>query len=374
MLEVKSDFVIDGRLKFTNNTAFFIIDFQHNSHKYIMINATSGVDINQNCLCTLFTTTTSVRANPYPYCFFQYISPKNLDSNIEYGKYSIGSFYNHYNKRLCMLRNLQNTQRVPTTNCQWLPQSSYSTSLPLDVNNKYIQYTDSTGTYNRLPHVNEPNTLCVCTNISHYDCSITDGQTLNIPLYYYTKEHNNPNVVISIISQPDIPLCTVLDVNQHRQTLDNQSQCTLVNYTIVFPTNQWCELYIKVVLPMSDNVNLFTVRQHMCPPEFTNIDGICQCHALFSKHGIVQCYISDQTILRAPNSWIITTKNNSDHEIYHISLHCPFHYCVPHSSYLNLLNPNSQYQFNRCGILCGQCQHGLSTVFGSSHCQHCSNI
>jgi len=25
-------------------------------------------------------------------------------------------------------------------------------------------------------------------------------------------------------------------------------------------------------------------------------------------------------------------------------------------------------------VLCGQCQHGLSTVFGLSQCKHCSNI
>ena len=267
-------------------------------------------------------------------------------------------------------------QNIPTTKCQWLPQSSFNTTLPLDVNNEYIQYTDSAGTYHALPHVNEPNTLCVCTNISHYDCSITDlgfiypGQTLTIPLYYYTEEYNS-NAIISVVNQPNIPLCKVLDVDQHQQTLDSQSKCTIVNYAIAFPTNGWRGLYIKTMLPMSNNVNIFSVRQHKCPPGFTIIDGICQCYVLFREIGITRCDINGQTILCPSNSWIVTVTNTT--EIYHISLHCPFHYCVPHSSHLNLSNPNSQCQFNRCGILCGQCQHGLSIVFGSSHCQHCSN-
>ena len=47
---------------------------------------------------------------------------------------------------------------------------------------------------------------------------------------------------------------------------------------------------------------------------------------------------------------------------------------MPHSSHFNFSTPNSQFQFNRSGILCGHCQHGLSTLFGSSHCQQCSNI
>ena len=59
---------------------------------------------------------------------------------------------------------------------------------------------------------------------------------------------------------------------------------------------------------------------------------------------------------------------------YHVSLHCPFDYCLPHSSQLNLSTPDLQCQFNRSGVLCGQCQNGLGTMFGSSQCKHCSNI
>ena len=57
-----------------------------------------------------------------------------------------------------------------------------------------------------------------------------------------------------------------------------------------------------------------------------------------------------------------------------MSLHCPFHYCLPYSSHHNFSTPNSQCQFSRSGILCGHCQQGLSTVFGSSNCQQCSSI
>ena len=53
---------------------------------------------------------------------------------------------------------------------------------------------------------------------------------------------------------------------------------------------------------------------------------------------------------------------------------CPFDYCKPYSFYLNFSTPDSQCQFKRSGVLCGQCQQGLSTVFGSHHCQRCSNI
>ena len=49
-------------------------------------------------------------------------------------------------------------------------------------------------------------------------------------------------------------------------------------------------------------------------------------------------------------------------------------YCLPYSSNVNLLHPDLQCQFNRTGILCSQCQHHLSMVFGSSRCMKYTNI
>ena len=88
---------------------------------------------------------------------------------------------------------------------------------------------------------------------------------------------------------------------------------------------------------------------------------------------MTNCNINDQTMLRPANSWISATTHNNSYT-YHISLQCPFHYCLPHSSYLNVSNPNSMCQFNRSGLLCGHCQKGFSTVFSSFHCCHCSSI
>ena len=309
VLTGKSEVVIDGQLQFSNNTALSIIDFQHNSHEYVMINETSIVNITENNLCAPFTTTSSVRKNRYPCCLFQYTSFRNLDN--KHGKFLIRFHYNYYNKSACMLRSIQN---MPTTNCQWLPQSAFNTALPLDVNNEYIRYTDSTGTYHRLPHVNVPNTLCICTNISHCDCSITDigfvypGQTLTIFLYHYTEEYYNSNAVVALVSQPNMPLCRVIHGNQYQQNmLSNQLWCNAVNYTIAFPTSGWCKLFLQTVLPVSDNVNLFTVRQYKCPTGFTKTDGICQCYSKFKKIGITQCDINDQTVVRPSNSWIATS-------------------------------------------------------------------
>ena len=216
----KSYIAVDGKVYFTNNSAFAIANFQHNNHEYIMLNETGVLNIKQNYLCTHFYTAGSDSTNPYPYCFFQYISSKNLDNKLKCGNFSIAFYNNHYDDY--NIKCIYNQQNIPTTNCQLLPQSSFNTTLPLDVNDEYIQYTDSTGTYNRIPHVYEPNTLCVCTNGDEYDCTITDlgfiypGQILTIPLHYSTLDYN-PNVIVSVVDQISMPLCRVLDGNQYQQ-------------------------------------------------------------------------------------------------------------------------------------------------------------
>ena len=120
---------------------------------------------------------------------------------------------------------------------------------------------------------------------------------------------------------------------------------------------------------------MYTTLLH-CPKGFSlYLEGYCQCDTILSSHipSLSYCNIDDQTIPRPANSWISAHTVNNSHS-YNVSLHCPFDYCLPHLSHLNLSTPDSQCQFNRSGLLCGQCQQGLSAVFGSSQCKQCSNV
>ena len=130
---------------------------------------------------------------------------------------------------------------------------------------------------------------------------------------------------------------------------------------------------MKIASDSDDYLNIFAIKQVTCPTGFAKIDRRCQCDPVLVQYGITSCNIDDQTILHPANSWISATSHNSSYS-YDISLHCPFHYCLSHSSHVNFSTPNSQCQFSRCGMLCGQCQQGLSTVFSSSQCTKCSSI
>ena len=54
---------------------------------------------------------------------------------------------------------------------------------------------------------------------------------------------------------------------------------------------------------------------------------------------------------------------------------CPFDYCKSSEVHFNLDNDTDlQCNHNRMGLLCGQCQSGLSLKLGSNECSKCTNI
>ena len=370
-LKGNSTIVISGSVEFSNNNGQDLINFYDNNIKYIKMKMNSVINVNHNDVWSLFSTKRTVAKYPYPFCFFQYFG--NNVSSVTMGKRNfLIRFYNNQCKQTIKSGCYD---YIPLTHCLWLPQSLFNNSIPLEVNNKYIQFVNSSGIHS-LSQIIEQSSLCVCTNELHYDCHINDlgylypGETLTISLYHRVAATANVVVVKTDITQQYVTPCIVLDIGENLQFIDQQ--CTRLQYTIGFPTENHCELFLKIASDSDDHLNIFSIWQITCPTGFVKIDKRCQCDPVLVQYGITYCNINDQTILRPANSWISATTHNNSHT-YHISLQCPFHYCLPHSSPLNFSIPNLQCQFNRYGILCGYCQHGLSTVASSFQCEKCSN-
>ena len=373
-LRGNSTITIDGRVKFSNNIVHKVINFNDNSNQYINVTERTIITINQNQICKLFNIAV-FKPIPYPPCIFQYSTAStNLDDNIEKGKFSIILYNNTHNQTE------QNCNyEIPISKCFWLPhvQSVIKNRIPLDVNKQYMQYNNYSEIYTLT--INQ-STLCICTEKRHPDCHITDlgylypGQSLSLYLYHNCEQCSkcNAEVIVKIdIDLSYIKPCIVLNINEHQEL--KSPSCTEVRYEIGFSNYSWCDLLLKLKSDFHDIVNIFYVRKLRCPPGFAELSNVCQCDPVITNYELITCDINDQTILRPANSWVSATTHNNSYT-YHISLHCPFHYCLPHSSHLNLSTPNSQCQFNRSGLLCGHCQKGLSTVLGSSQCTPCSNV
>jgi hypothetical protein len=52
---------------------------------------------------------------------------------------------------------------------------------------------------------------------------------------------------------------------------------------------------------------------------------------------------------------------------------CPLDYCKDIPEDVSLSDPSVQCDFNRAGIVCGQCRKNFSLTLGSLHCIPCSN-
>ena len=105
-------------------------------------------------------------------------------------------------------------------------------------------------------------------------------------------------------------------------------------------------------------------------------DCQCICDPRLQPYQIRNCSQSAETIKLETNIWIGLEENSTNGTGYIIH-DCPFDYCVEKPVNISLNSSQErdrQCAFDRSGVLCGECQQGLSLVLGTSRCKECSNI
>ena len=331
----------------------------------------SMLNITSNTFKFYFTGRPSRNYNGIDMCSIQYVSKQgNLDEEFHMGITINYSIIFHSN-------NMPAISNVDLEHCEWDAMSAFSTSSSLHVNHRFIH--------------NQHN------NLSKYFISYRYWWLYlcydNNSLDYYTKEmgpfYPGETVSFGFILNSNITKMALLDRCQYSHiecksdnfsvAYINDQTCKSIKYTIMHENGKWCELCFNVIpinSILGSRLRIYTIALKPCPLGFSlQLNGYCQCDQVLSSYipSLTHCNIDDQTIPRPANSWISAHTVNNSYS-YHVSLHCPFDYCLPHSSHLNLSTPDSQCQFNRSGLLCGQCQQGLSAVFGSSQCKQCSNV
>ena len=265
------------------------------------------------------------------------------------------------------------------THCKWQPDSAFQTTNLLLVNQRFISDFDK---WNDIVNAQAKKSMCSCSNDSNVNCKV---QILG-PIY--PGEHAIFNLTLmgdlhnttegSLITLETInysPLQCTVPTTSTQQNISSHG-CSNVSYTLLSPSKIMCDLILKQAIDTGYGIKVSYSKLYVkllpCPSGFMFIQMRCQCDPILTLNEYVKdCDIDDQTVLRSPNSWIFYSESL---HTYQLSKNCPFYYCYPHSSKLKLNNPDSQCQFSRSGNLCGQCQQHLSTIFGSSDCQKCSNM
>ena len=353
----------------SGNYARYILKAQSNS--FFFMDVLTIINITNNVVYKTTQQVSALEKHTVPICPLQIINTDVTNCSL----------------RFLLLNNTEMISKTLSTEiiryvikkCTWLDGSYYqkmnaNTSI---VYHKIIKFSNT--------FVNKTTTkrsislsVCPCLNNSNYNCyesrvhSVFPGQVLHMNLIISPRwsELSSTIVVANTIDDD----CSIVDGYQLSQTHFNNG-CNRYSYTIQ-PNNKFiteCKLFIG----LSEIPEMFYVEIKPCPMGFMLENSIkaCYCDPLLNndKLSITSCNINDGTILRPANSWIFAETVNNSHS-YDVSSQCPYDYCLPHSSHLNLSDPDSQCQFKRSGVLCGECKQGLSNMFGSSRCKHCSNL
>ena len=358
LLHTNEDIFISNNMMFSNIKALNLINGSTHHKVTLVDNALvniTRVKITQ----TLF----SLKNRPvllYLPCYFQYQRKQHNNQTVS-------------QKIVIDSENIKEVFDTSTANinCRFQQYTEYHGLNPLKVYLKHVK-VDYNGTLFNTGF------LCYCLGMKP-NCytntlgSIYPGQNLTLHVSL------NPNIIkdkiMSVSTKNSVTyesVCRVSSPLEAEQYVERK--CTAISYTIVSDGSTHCKLFLY----SGNHLTIYFIKLLKCPVGFSlsteTLSKRCICDPILVVNKITQsCDINDQTILRPASSWMSAIIHNNSYT-YHTSLQCPFHYCLPYSSHLNLSTPNSQCQFNRSGLLCGHCQYSLSTVFSSSHCKSCTNI
>lgn len=229
----------------------------------------------------------------------------------------------------------------------------------------------------------DPMGICLCDvtktcnpNTTRTQVHVLPGKTFNILAVVIGQRNGSvPGVVLANTASTS----AFLDKAEYVQTL-HSATCASLNFT-VFSSRSNETLALHPENPAYTKLYLgprwVDVIFERCPTGFihSNVTYKCDCIQLLQQNGIV-CDINEQTIKRVAPAWI---GHISAHSIQGVLFHshCPFDYCKTENVGLRVLNEtleqDAQCAFHHRGILCGQCEDGLSLMLGSSRCTRCSN-
>ena len=239
-----------------------------------------------------------------------------------------------------------------------------------------------------------PVRLCFCRPGDKSNCSyvqphpirVKKGEMFNVSLVAVDQVNHTVNNV-SIHSSLEYSKSGLGEGQMLQTTGDG---CTNLTFSIFSPFHSE-ELYLYAEGPCNGAGKslrkiLVNFLNCTCPvgfqPKRTEENTNCECVCDSQLYPYIidpNCDPHTGTVLRTGNFWVsyINNVDNSSGYKYLIYPHCPFDYCLPHTSniYINLNlvdGADVQCANNRSGILCCSCQPGLSLSLGSSQCILCS--
>ena len=226
-----------------------------------------------------------------------------------------------------------------------------------------------------------PVQLCFCLNdqinCSYVHSTVYSKKGEEFRIQAASVDHiGNPVKATVITTFSSQTVISRLKEGQEYQHMD--SHCSDLKFN-VFSTENTAHLILYADGPcqnrgISKRNLIINFLPCLCLPGFENtsskIECDCRCDKRLDPY-VKHCSLEDHTVQIDINVWISTTEKNG-----FIISNCPFDYCVEKPVNISLNSSqeiDKQCAFNRSGVLCGECQQGLSLVFASARCLECTN-
>ena len=257
----------------------------------------------------------------------------------------------------------------------------------IDVNNRYLHYffqcSNVPDTLKYVPSVHplspvssDPIVVCPCVD-GTVDCNITSlhrevypGQIFNVSLVTVGLCGGVSPGTVDVEHDKQINLISATTTDY------TSTSCTTLNYTVKLTTqiisNTTITLNILANIrsrPINANLTILP-----CPLGLVVdfISGHCVCNNDITHISICDVSWMPYPIQRSGNNWIYHRFDYYNCTIAHIG--CPFDYCLKSLVKFSLNESDLQCNYNRSGILCGQCIRGLSLMIGSNRCANCTDM
>ena len=217
---------------------------------------------------------------------------------------------------------------------------------------------------------------CVCTNDTHINCTkrvyeknVYPGQTIILSLVTVGLcESISPGLLVT--------KDTGISITLNKADQETDTHCKDFTYQLkAFSASAEGNFSIQTSGSLQLDGSLLTINVNVlsCPLglELDMSLGVCACcDKINSIKG--KCNVSwmPYPIKRSGNNWL---SYNEKYGCIITHINCPFDYCYTSIVSLNLSNSDFQCALNRSGVLCGQCQSGLSLMLGSNKCSVCTN-
>ena len=230
------------------------------------------------------------------------------------------------------------------------------------------------------PVSSDPIAVCPCVN-GTVDCTIT-----SLHREVYPGQIFNVSLVTVGICGGVSPGTVVVEHNKqihliYATTTDyTTTSCTTLNYTVKLTTQIISNTIITLNIPDGDIYNIRPIKVNLdilpCPlglvVDFTSGDCVCSNDITHVSGVICNTSWMPYPIQRSGNNWIYHRFDYYNCTIAHIG--CPFDYCLKSHVKFSLNESDLQCNYNRSGILCGQCIRGLSLMIGSNRCANCTDM